>query len=528
MTTNILDLVAAREAEKRGNPRRGGQVVAVPASGDLHPYVRRALAAETTAIMDTGEGGRNHQLNTSAFNLGQLVGGGVLEHDEAVAALTDAARAAGLDESEIGPTVRSGLEAGVRTPRGVPVREVPDVDPAVLLALHHLNEAAQVVDVRDEPPPEDDDVDPVPPSWAPQDLSAIVNGTFVRPAPELLPRSDGQYLLYPGKVHSLHGESESGKSWVAQYEAARLVMQDRPVLYVDFEDDAAGVAGRLLDLGVPGEQLLAHFTYIRPESSPATAHELAAWHAMLGGTFDYAVVDGVTDAMGIFGKESSSNNDEVSSFLRTFPKQLARRTGAAVVLIDHVTKDKETRGRFAIGGQAKMAGLDGAAYVVDVVSPLGKGMRGELTIRVAKDRPGGVRGACGPPRKSDRTQEAARFILDSTSGSPRAELAVPVYTPDGERSDGATEFRPTHLMEKVSQFCQTQPSWLSKNTIESSVSGNNDAKRTAIDLLHREGYLKAEPNGRGGALRYLHLRPYTKANDGLLDDADSDRAAGWV
>jgi len=79
------------------------------------------------------------------------------------------------------------------------------------------------------------------PSWAPQDLSSVLNGTYERAVPTLLERSDGQSLLYPGLTHSLHGESESGKSLLMPIECARLVEADQDVLYLDFESDPAAV-----------------------------------------------------------------------------------------------------------------------------------------------------------------------------------------------------------------------------------------------------------------------------------------------
>ena len=85
------------------------------------------------------------------------------------------------------------------------------------------------------------------------------------------------------------------------------------------------------------------------------------------------------------------------------------------MLIDHVTKNSDSRGRFAIGAQAKLAGLDGAAYTIEVRKPLGRGMEGALSVRVAKDRPGAVRPNCGAYRASDRTQEAAYVVVDSTA-----------------------------------------------------------------------------------------------------------------
>ena len=134
-----------------------------------------------------------------------------------------------------------------------------------------------------------------------------------------------------------------------------------------------------------------------------------------------AVIDGVTDALGIFGC-STIDNDDVAGWIRTVPKQIAARTGAAVVLIDHVTKDTSTRNRWAIGGQAKMAGLTGAAYTVEVVEPLGRGMRGEVVL---KDREGPSRGGASALRvvqARDRTQEAARIVVDSTGESPTVSI----------------------------------------------------------------------------------------------------------
>lgn len=250
-------------------------------------------------------------------------------------------------------------------------------------------------------------------SWAPIDLGPYLDGTHVAPTATLLQRSDGLGLLYPRMTHSLHGESESGKSWVALWELSRLIKAEMSCAMVDFESDAGVVVSRLLLLGTPGELIAKWFHYRRPERSPAgDALELEAWNLLMSSAYVLVVLDGVTDAMGLFGK-ASKDNDDAAAFAKLLPRQIADRTGAAVLMIDHVTKDKDGRGRFALGGQAKMASLTGAAFTVDVVSPLGEGMRGELELRVAKDRHGRIRGQAGAMR-SDRTQAVARFIFDSS------------------------------------------------------------------------------------------------------------------
>lgn len=80
-------------------------------------YVQTALERELGRIRQTGKGGRNDQLNRSAFSLGQLVGAGVLDEAEARSELLEAARSIGLPERELLATIRSGLSSGRTRPR---------------------------------------------------------------------------------------------------------------------------------------------------------------------------------------------------------------------------------------------------------------------------------------------------------------------------------------------------------------------------------------------------------------------------
>ncbi len=83
----------------------------------VRAYVARAFAEEVAAVSGAPVKNRNNQLNQSAFNLGTLVGAGVLSRESVEAALYGAALQAGLKESEIRKTIRSGLEAGIKKPR---------------------------------------------------------------------------------------------------------------------------------------------------------------------------------------------------------------------------------------------------------------------------------------------------------------------------------------------------------------------------------------------------------------------------
>ncbi len=80
-------------------------------------YALAALDRESAAVASSTAGGRNDALNSAAFALGQLVGAGSLGRVTVEDALRGAAHDAGLSDAEINPTLRSGLEAGMREPR---------------------------------------------------------------------------------------------------------------------------------------------------------------------------------------------------------------------------------------------------------------------------------------------------------------------------------------------------------------------------------------------------------------------------
>ena len=83
----------------------------------LTGYGAAALEREVGRLLMAPEGTRNHQLNRWAHALGQLVGGGVLTVDEVGDSLLVAAVRTGLSEAEAEATIKSGLAAGLRSPR---------------------------------------------------------------------------------------------------------------------------------------------------------------------------------------------------------------------------------------------------------------------------------------------------------------------------------------------------------------------------------------------------------------------------
>lgn len=292
-------------------------------------------------------------------------------------------------------------------------------------------EQAETGEGHTEPPTETEGVNaPVEDedSWKPINLAALRGRKPVLPT--FLPRSDrdpenpddGVCLFYSGRIHSMYGEPESGKSWIMYVEALRVMRDGGTVIIIDFENEAGAVMERFELLGASDKDL-SRLDYRNPDATS----QGSKWAAgIVQGTYDLCVIDGMTDGMGVFGFKSTDNDDS-ARFLRQFARPIARKTGAAVVILDHVTKDSGTRGRWAIGGIAKSAGIDGASYVVNVIEPLASGLRGKLEIRVTKDKPGQVRRhAVG--FDENRTSAIGSFLLDSTI-KPLAASFVPPDDP---------------------------------------------------------------------------------------------------
>jgi len=226
-------------------------------------------------------------------------------------------------------------------------------------------------------------------SWIPRQIAELELDD--EPAPSMLKREDGNFLLYAGKINAIFGESESGKTWLALEAIRQELRKGKTVFYLDFEDSARGILNRLKALQVATEQFKAFF-YANPDSRlEIGVGELMRTEIMTHQP-SLIVVDGVNAAMNLLGLDLEKNKD-ATHFSQTVLKPL-RVGGAGILTIDHVTKSKDNRGNYAIGAQAKRADIDGAAFAVSVALPFGRGVDGALDITCTKDRPGFVRAIC--------------------------------------------------------------------------------------------------------------------------------------
>jgi hypothetical protein len=339
--------------------------------------------------------------------------------------------------------------------------------------------------------------DDKPSGWEPVDLEPILSGDLEDDTPSIGARTDGVCLLYREKVHAFNGEPESGKSWCAQAITVEQLTTGNPVLHLDFEDNAKGVVGRLLAVGATADILHPpNFIYIAPSAPWSLEAALALEKIVAEQQPDLVIVDGVTEAMALHGLNPYDNGD-VAKWWAAIPRPVAR-SGAAVVLIDHVVKSTENRGKWAIGAQHKLAAIDGAAFTFEIVKPFGRGREGLAKIVVTKDRPGHL-------RQHARGAVVGHFRLESWGdGGVSAHIEA---LPDD--NDGA--IRPTTLMEKISRYIEGNPG-LSRNAIRGAIRGKADYVRLAIELLINEGNVIVQ-QGPNRSLQHRSRVPYRVGAD---------------
>ena len=363
-----------------------------------------------------------------------------------------------------------------------------------------------------EPSPDDDGQEHT--SYWPIDLTALFAAGYEPQQPDLHPRGDGQPLLYRGKCHACNGEGESGKSWFMLIACMQAITDGEHVVYLDYEDTAATTVTRLMALGATPEAVLRYMHYIQPTEATFTRSQAGVRYTPAFGELHtiidrwdpaLVVVDGVTEAMWQHMLDPEKNG-EFTIFHDNFTRPIARK-GPACAYIDHVTKDKESRGKYAIGGVHKFNVIDGAVLSFQPLTTFGVGRHGSSRINVQKDRPGQLR----QHTPDGKHLADLHLISDPTTHELTWEIRPP-----GEQ--GAT-FRPTHYMEQLFDWINgrnDQGEFPNARQIDDSGLGAAKYLRQARALLVAEGHLTTSPGPRK-SLMHRAVKPYREAEDPASD-----------
>lgn len=256
-------------------------------------------------------------------------------------------------------------------------------------------------------------------SWAPIDLGPYLRGEIKRPEPSVgLARSDGLRLIYPGKEHSVIGEMECGKSWFSLASVATELANSQHVVYIHFEEcDPTDSIERLQALGVGGHTMAKLFRFVAPQRQVSTED----LRQLLDPAPSLVVLDGVNEAMSLHGW-GIREEDGAAKFRRHLVMPCLQ-AGAATLACDHVVKDKESRGRNALGSIHKGNGINGALFLLENAEPFGRGARGRSHVYVTKDRPGHLRRhGRADKRTPGKTFMGELVVDDSQTYSPELEL----------------------------------------------------------------------------------------------------------
>lgn len=228
--------------------------------------------------------------------------------------------------------------------------------------------------------------------------------------------SNGGGVFYAGKVNEIHGPSESGKTMILLMVAAQEIRAGRHVVMVDFEDGGQAIVNRLRWIfNLTREEIVKNFHYFRPE----TAFGEKGFQAISEiADVSFAIIDAVTESMSVAGLDGRNEN-EVAAWYNEFPKKLAR-LGMAVCVVDHTPQNDAGR---QIGSQHKKSAVDGVSYTAEPVSPFVKGGLGRLYLKIAKDKPGGIR-PMALPQGDGKQYWRGTFKIDGRAdeNNPKAAL----------------------------------------------------------------------------------------------------------
>lgn len=327
--------------------------------------------------------------------------------------------------------------------------------------------------------------------------------------PSLFRRSDGPGLIYPGRVHSIAGESESGKTWIALHIAKEFIEDSEPyaepirdaigiegpqVLYLDYDSDESSIDDRVYALGIDAKRLV--YKNAPDDDDVESMLDMKRLDARSSvSTYGLVIIDNVTAAMESMGLRGISNED-VSSWFRAIPQMMSER-GITVVLLDHLTKANDGTGRYAIGGVQKLAALSGCQFIVDVKKPLEEGAIGQVELRVTKDRPGKVRPVSTDYRDYDRSKRSALFILDSEAPG---ELEIRVEPPEERKHVSASARDATD--ERLIAYVKENPGCTVRDLL-TDVNKKHETLNAAIARQVDAGMIRIEIGARGSHKHFI-------------------------
>lgn len=331
-------------------------------------------------------------------------------------------------------------------------------------------EAAAAIAGPDEPP-----VD----SWTPVNLNDLPEH------PPIQPDLAATGLIYPGKRHVFSGPPESAKTLAAYCILIQVVRNGATAGLLDFEMGGYDARQRLRELGATPPEI-SRILYLEPDerATPQRIAQLAAHKPHL------IVIDAAAGAYALEGLDDNKRL-EVERFANLYIG-IFWRNGIATILIDHVVKNADERGRYQIGSERKLGSSD-VHFGFDTIKAVSRGSNGHYKLIVHKDR-GGYH-----PRG-----HLCDLKLDSEPDTHQIEWSFTDPAPD---TDDEGRFRPTTLMQKVSANLELRTEPATRNNVFDDLGGKKKYVLDAINALVREGFV-TETDGTNRSKQLTSTRRY--------------------
>lgn len=323
--------------------------------------------------------------------------------------------------------------------------------------------------------------------WIARTLASVSDEPPVRPELAL-------GILYPGKRHVFSGPQESAKTLAAYVCGLEVVRAGSPIVLVDFEMGEYDAKRRMRELGATDDEL-EEIAYVEPQTpaTPLAVERLIAAEPAL------VIVDAAAGAFQVEGLDDNSRRD-VELWAQSWVNPFWRAQIATLVL-DHVTKNAETRGNYAIGSERKVGGVD-VHIGFQVIEAVKRGSSGRYKVTTHKDRGGFL-----------RRGKLGEFALRS---DPETHAIAWELEPFIESSEDRP-FRPTVKMEQASIWLERQfEDAVPMSHIEAGVGGDRGACRIAIQTLVDEGWF-VESQGKHKARMMSVARAYRQRFDDLSE-----------
>src|SRR4030095_12646043 len=229
---------------------------------------------------------------------------------------------------------------------------------------------------------------------------------------------------------------------------------------------------------------LQQIWYVEP-SEPATSTHI---QRLIYLEPQLVILDAAAGAYDLQGLDDNRRAD-VEKFTRLYVKDFWRAEIATIVL-DHVVKNADNRGNYAIGSERKRGG----AFVhlgFTTISPISRGSDGLYKITTHKDRGGHLR--------------RGRIADLELSSDPETHTINWTFKPYEPPVDSEGHWRPTHLMAVAYNYITEHQGCTKTQVYDAMTAKRRQDKVNALNYLLQDGFV-----GDRGDDGRSHLVPVSK------------------